>query len=324
MAIDLTLNNQPEIPLSVDDAEGMGFDHSEEYILAVSPTASVTQTETGAVITVTDKLGTTTAVLRNGQDGAQGPKGDTGLTGPQGPKGDTGATGATGPKGDTGATGATGPKGDTGPQGPQGPKGDKGDTGAQGPAGSDASVTRPSIISALGYTPAESTIMPTGGPDHVGHVLTYVGGNPIKWSWQAVPNNLFFTTVDTAYSTGIYQVIGQLKTGADTSGKASYTVPFAESGAMVLAMLNAYTNDKTPVICVRGEAPNMGVRLLTVNNVYADSLDSPTDAGAEAEYNDGAYHVHFLFRLSDVAITVTKPDVLYGDYATASGIVGGA
>lgn len=135
-----------------------------------SPTASVTQTEDGCTITITDKNGTTTADVAKGvkgdkgdtgETGPQGPKGDTGeqgpqgiqgLTGPKGDKGDTGATGATGPQGpkgdtgDTGATGATGPqgpqgeKGDTGDTGPQGPKGDTGDTGPQGatgPAGPD-------------------------------------------------------------------------------------------------------------------------------------------------------------------------------------------
>lgn len=42
-----------------------------------SPTASVAQTDTGAVITVTDKTGTTTAALKNGADGKPGPTGAT-------------------------------------------------------------------------------------------------------------------------------------------------------------------------------------------------------------------------------------------------------
>ena len=65
-----------------------------------SPTVKVEQTETGAVITVKDAAGTTTATLINGAKGdvgPQGPKGDTGETGPQGPKGDTGEPG---PKGE--------------------------------------------------------------------------------------------------------------------------------------------------------------------------------------------------------------------------------
>lgn len=188
MPIDLTVNDQSAIPLNVESGNGTDFSHSEEYILAVSPTAKVVQNEYGAIITIRDKNGETVAVLTNGQDGKDGkdgtdgkdgrdgvdgspgptgPKGDTGPQGPQGergeqgPKGDTGAdglqglTGATGPQGPKGDTGATGPKGDTGLTGPQGPKGDKGDNG------SDASVTVANIASALGYTPANPSDIPT-------------------------------------------------------------------------------------------------------------------------------------------------------------------
>lgn len=58
-----------------------------------SPTATVTQTEGGCTITITDKNGTTTADVAKG---VKGDKGDTGETGPQGPKGDTGEQGAAG------------------------------------------------------------------------------------------------------------------------------------------------------------------------------------------------------------------------------------
>jgi len=110
-----------------------------------SPTATVTQTASGgAVITITDKNGTTTADVAKGakgdtgEQGPKGDKGDKGDTGDAGPQGIQGETGPKGDKGDTGATGPQGPKGDTGdagPTGPQGPKGDKGDTGEQGPQG---------------------------------------------------------------------------------------------------------------------------------------------------------------------------------------------
>lgn len=121
-----------------------------------SPIATVEQTADGVKITITDKTGTTEAVVTNGKDGEKGEKGDTGAQGPQGEKGETGSQGVQGiqgekgDKGDTGATGpqgATGPKGDTGAQGPVGPqgeqgiqgepgaKGDKGDPGADGAKG---------------------------------------------------------------------------------------------------------------------------------------------------------------------------------------------
>ena len=118
-------------------AESGAFD-GRDGTDGVSPSATVTQTAAGAIVTITDATGTTTATLANGAKGdtgatgPQGPKGDAGTTGPQGPqgvKGETGETGPQGPKGDTGATGAQGPKGDTGPTGP---KGDTGPTGADG------------------------------------------------------------------------------------------------------------------------------------------------------------------------------------------------
>ena len=85
MPIDLTVNDNSSIPLSVENNNDTDFQHSEEYILAVSPTATVTQTENGAVITIRDKNGETVAVLLNGQDGATGPQGEQG---PQGPPGE--------------------------------------------------------------------------------------------------------------------------------------------------------------------------------------------------------------------------------------------
>ena len=54
-----------------------------------SPIATVTQTETGATISIQDKSGTTTATISNG---AKGDKGDPGDTGPQGEQGPAGYT----------------------------------------------------------------------------------------------------------------------------------------------------------------------------------------------------------------------------------------
>ena len=122
-------------------------------IVVIDPYISIEQTDEGAVVTVTDKQGVTTATIYNGPPGApgakgergeKGEKGDQGIQGEPGAKGDKGdkgadgAPGAKGDKGDTGATGPAGPhgeKGDTGATGPQGPKGDKGDTGDTGPQG---------------------------------------------------------------------------------------------------------------------------------------------------------------------------------------------
>lgn len=70
------------------------------------------------------------------------------IVGPQGPQGPQGIQG---PAGNNGTDGQTGPQG---PQGIQGIQGEQGPQGPQGPAGSDATVTGPAVISALGFTPA--------------------------------------------------------------------------------------------------------------------------------------------------------------------------
>lgn len=54
-----------------------------------TPIATVTQTETGATISIQDKSGTTTATISNG---AKGDKGDPGEPGPQGEQGPDGYT----------------------------------------------------------------------------------------------------------------------------------------------------------------------------------------------------------------------------------------
>lgn len=73
-----------------------------------SPIATVTQTETGATISIQDATRTTTANITNGQNGAQGPQGPQGDVGPQGPAGEQGPQGATGPAGPAGENGANG------------------------------------------------------------------------------------------------------------------------------------------------------------------------------------------------------------------------
>lgn len=135
-----------------------------------SPIANVRQTADGAVITITDKYGTTEAVVASGKDGKDGKDGAAGVAGPQGIQGIQGPAGRdgtsvsiasvssnsadggnnvvtfsdgtvlqvkNGTKGSAGPQGPQGLKGDTGATGPEGPKGDTGPAGPQGPAGQD-------------------------------------------------------------------------------------------------------------------------------------------------------------------------------------------
>lgn len=70
---------------------------AEEAVYA--PSASVTRVEGGAVVTVTDKTGTTSAVIRDGERGETGPQGELGPQGEPGQRGDPGPQGEPGPAG---------------------------------------------------------------------------------------------------------------------------------------------------------------------------------------------------------------------------------
>ncbi len=106
-----------------DGADGAPGADGKDGVDGVSPTATVTQTEAGAVVTVTDASGTTTATLLHGAKGDKGDAGERGekgdaftyadftseqlaaLRGPQGVQGPPGADGQDGAPGADGADG---------------------------------------------------------------------------------------------------------------------------------------------------------------------------------------------------------------------------
>lgn len=53
----------------------------------ISPSAKIESTDEGAVITIVDATGESSATLKNGKDGAQGPQGETGPAGADGADG---------------------------------------------------------------------------------------------------------------------------------------------------------------------------------------------------------------------------------------------
>lgn len=117
-----------------------GADGQDGY----SPTATVTQTETGATITITDKNGTTTTNITNGKDGE---KGDTGATGNDGVSATHSWNGTT-----LTITSASG----TSSADLKGEKGEKGATGSDGKDGTDgvgiSSVTQTTTSTTDGGT----------------------------------------------------------------------------------------------------------------------------------------------------------------------------
>lgn len=114
-----------------------------------SPVATVQQTADGATITITDKTGTSTATVKNGQNGTDGKDGADGFSpvanAQQTDNGaiititdKTGTTAVTVRNGKDGVNGQDGKPGPQGAQGPQGEQGKQGEPGPQGPDGKDA------------------------------------------------------------------------------------------------------------------------------------------------------------------------------------------
>lgn len=89
-----------------------------------------------------------------------------------------------------GTPGPQGPKGDPGAQGLQGPKGDKGETGPKGENGSDATVTKESIETALGFAPIGEDDVP------VKTVNGAVGEVKSTYYVSVVQGNGVFATAD--------------------------------------------------------------------------------------------------------------------------------
>lgn len=155
-------NDLKSVKTYAQDAEGAAQDAQNIVDGIVYPEATVTQTQTGATITITDKTGTHTAEIFNGEKGEQGIQGVKGDTGAQGPKGDKGDRGPQGPQGPQGIQGIQGEKGDPGEQGPQGIQGPQGEQGPKGDPGSSAwaDITgKPTTVSGYGITDAVTSAL---------------------------------------------------------------------------------------------------------------------------------------------------------------------
>lgn len=128
-----------------------------------SPTASVEQSTDGAKITITDKSGTTEAVVKNGKDGANGRDGADGQPGRDGTDGAPGRDGVDGQPGKDGTDGITPTIGDNGNwylggtdtgKPSRGADGATGATGATGEKGTDGKSAYAYAVEG-GYTGTE-------------------------------------------------------------------------------------------------------------------------------------------------------------------------
>lgn len=151
----------------------------------------------------------------------------------KGPKGDQGAKGETGAKGDTGAQGPTGPQGPAGPQGETGAKGATGPQGPAGPAGSDASVTKDSIVTALGYTPEDAANKTTA----LSASSTNTQYPSAKAVWNAIPH-------PEAKTDAMTQAVGK-----DADGKL-WTAPGGGGSSSGIELVYTWTADGTTMSAI--------------------------------------------------------------------------
>lgn len=110
-------------------------------VVAIDPYITIEQTEDGAVVTVTDAHGKTTATIYNGKDGQDGQSGVDGFspTATVSKSGNVATISITDKSGTTSTQVFDGAKGDKGDKGDPGIgiKGDKGDPGTNGKDGKD-------------------------------------------------------------------------------------------------------------------------------------------------------------------------------------------
>ena len=193
-----------------------------------SPAASVEQSTDGAKITITDKSGTTEAVVKNGKDGANGRDGADGQPGRDGTDGAPGRDGVDGQPGKDGKDGITPTigdngnwylgdtdtgkpsRGETGPQGPQGEQGPTGATGPQGPKG-DTGATGADGKSAYQYAQ-------DGG--YTGTEAEFA--TKLAAEKFANPNALTFTGAVTGSYDGSAPVSVEIPSGGSSGGGKSW------------------------------------------------------------------------------------------------------
>lgn len=196
-----------------------------------SPIAKVEQTDTGAVVSITDKNGTTTATITNGKDGKDGKDGAPGQPGEKGDKGDPGADGQPGQPGEKGdpftyedftPEQLEGLRGKDGADGQPGKDGEDGKDGEPGKDGADGK-TAYAYAQEAGFTGTEEEFAEKlanagsgggtggmGGADwnaaegEPGHVL-----NRTHWVEQALVEPIFDGDL-----TGREKILADVNTGA--------------------------------------------------------------------------------------------------------------
>lgn len=192
---------------------------------------------------------TSTYTVKNGNNGEQGPKGDTGE---QGPKGDKGDPGEQGPKGD---------KGDTGEQGLQGEQGSKGNDGI----GIQAAVVDDEGYLVITYTDGDiDKLGPVKGADgtsiSIKDSLTSTSELPSsgqnKGDGYLIDGNLWiYTGTSEEGSINGFKNVGAIKGPA---GRGIMSVTISEEGIMTINYSDSTSEEVGNVKGPKGDTGEQG------------------------------------------------------------------
>lgn len=206
-----------------------------------SPVANVTQTASGAVISITDKSGTTTATIVNGKDGSTGSAGKDGTSvtvkSVSESTADGGSNVVTFSDGKT-VTIKNGSKGSTGATGPKGPQGDsiKGDTGSRGPGILKVSTSPSSYTTATGgQTPTKRMSLSTIKAE--ASVSEVMAGDMISHSYYLYP--IYYVDGTYAYTKSGTSIRGASGSAGKTPVKGTDYYTEADKAEMVNAVIAA-------------------------------------------------------------------------------------
>ena len=300
-------------------------------IVVIDPYISIEQTDEGAVVTVTDKQGVTTATIYNGKDGQDGQDGRDGQSGVDGfsptatvsKSGNVATISITDKSGTTSAQVVDGAKGDKGDKGDPGIgiKGDKGDPGADGQDGADgfspvASVSKSGNTTTISITDKNGTTSAQVF-DGVGDVASVngktgvvvldasdVGALPDDTVIPTVPTNVSAFRNDAGYLTSYTETDPTVPTWAKSPTKPTYTA--AEVGALpdstvIPSNTSDLTND-SGYVDASGAASAAPVQ--SVNGQTGTVVLDATDVGA----------------LPDTTVIPTKTSDLVNDSDFMSGM----
>lgn len=319
----------------ISNSGTLGKDGEDGY----SPTATVTQTDIGAVITITDESGTTTARVTNGADGKDGANGTNGKDGVSCTHSWNGTTLTVTSASGTSSVNLKGDKGDTGAKGEQGIQGEKGENGSDYIlTDSDKTDIARMVIESLGGEPV------FGYVDENNNII--VSGKLADGTYSVKYEMEDGTTIDIGnleFDSNVYYSVTNNLTNCTNSNSTtqeiagnSYTATISAKSGYELSSVTV-TMGGSPVSVSGG---NINISNVTGDIVitavaeesaviptYTNLAEPDAESTGEEAWNNGGWcndsymaGTSYAYRYGTGRITTNKFAVEYGDTIYVKGI----